>query len=232
MESGGNMLSLQIEGMPWERIKHVSVDREGESIINLRPKLDKVAHRLLCDVKLVDNVKVVTFRSAFNIENRTMVPVEVVVLDADGELSSIIRHMDPGEDCPVPIEAAYHNRIRLRPDRECRAAAAAEHLLTLPAAAGFEYNWSSESVGWQDLVKRSTRTLTCEANASGEAPFRFQCFTICDKQDPMSRVYPRLALRLRAPVEVENLLPYDIQYRIFDRNLNVRAACRSSLGIH
>lgn len=130
MESGGNMLSLQIEGMPWERIKHVSVDREGESIIALRPKLDKVAHRLLCDVKLVDNVKVVTFRSAFNIENRTMVPVEVVVLDAEGELSSVIRHMNPGEDCPVPIEAAYHNRIRLRPDRECPADGGAGRVLT------------------------------------------------------------------------------------------------------
>ena len=29
-----------------------------------------------------------------------------------------------------------------------------------------------------------------------------------------------MTLRLRAPIEVENLLPYDIKYRIFDKNTN------------
>ena len=32
------------------------------------------------------------------------------------------------------------------------------------------------------------------------------------------RKYPKLNLRLRAPIELENLLPYDIQYRIYDKN--------------
>lgn len=32
------------------------------------------------------------------------------------------------------------------------------------------------------------------------------------------RKYPKLSLRLRAPIELENLLPYDIQYRIYDKN--------------
>ncbi|KAN0063379.1 Vacuolar protein sorting-associated protein 13 [Thecaphora frezii] len=202
MDSGGNMLSLAIENMPWERLRHISVDREGEYLLNLRPKLDKVSHRLLCEVKLYDNVKYITFRSSFNVENRTMVPIEMVILDADGNLTDDIRSIAPGDDCPVPIEAAYHDRIKLRPD------------------PGFEYGWCQESLGWQDLVKKSTRVLTCKSNDSSEAPFRFQSFAIFDRQDPLSRVYPRLTLRLRAPVEIENLLPYDIQYRIFDKNLN------------
>jgi vacuolar protein sorting-associated protein 13A/C len=29
---------------------------------------------------------------------------------------------------------------------------------------------------------------------------------------------PRFNLKLRAPIELENLLPYDIQYRIYDKN--------------
>lgn len=33
------------------------------------------------------------------------------------------------------------------------------------------------------------------------------------------RVYPRISLRLRAPVEVQNLLPHDVRYRVFDKNL-------------
>ncbi|KAE8269165.1 hypothetical protein A4X09_0g3183 [Tilletia walkeri] len=201
-ESSSNTLSLQIEGMPWERLKHISVDREGEFPVSLRPKLNQVPHRLICDVKLKDNVKVITFRSSFQVENSTLVPVELVVLDTNGHLTSTIRKIPPGETCPVPIEAAYHNRIKLRPD------------------PGFDYGWSVESPNWQELTKKSTRVITCPTADKNEAPFKFQCYTEYDKQDPMSRVYPKLTLRLRAPVEIENLLPYDIQYRIFDKNLN------------
>ncbi len=202
MTSASNMLSLQVDGMPWERLKHISVDREGEFVLNLRPKLDKVSHRLLFEVRLQDNVKVITFRSTFKVENHTLVPVEITVVDEYGNPTDVIRKIAPSEDCPVPIEAAYHNRIRVRPD------------------PGFEYGWSDEAVNWQDLTKRSTRTLTCASSDRDEAPFRFQCYTSYDRQDPQSRMYPRLSLKLRAPVEVENLLPYDIQYRIFDKNLN------------
>ena len=202
MTSQSNLLSLQIEGMPWERLKHISVDREGEFVLNLRPKLDKVAHRLLFEVKLQDNVKVITFRSTFKVENHTLVPVELTVVDDAGNPTEMVRRIAPGEECPVPIEAAYHGRIRLRPD------------------PGFDYGWSEEAPHWQDLIKRSTRTITCMSQTPDEAPFRFQCYTSYDKQDPHSRLYPRLSLKLRAPVEVENLLPYDVQYRIFDKNLN------------
>ncbi|KAL9941010.1 hypothetical protein V8E36_000498 [Tilletia maclaganii] len=201
-ESSSNMLSLQIEGMPWERLKRISVDREGEFPISLRPKLNQVPHRLICEVQLKDNVKVITFRSSFQVENSTLVPVELVVLDTQGHLTDTIRKITPGETCPVPIEAAYHNRIKLRPD------------------PGFDYGWSVESPNWQELTKKSTRVITCPTADKDEAPFRFQCYTDFDKQDPASRVYPKLTLRLRAPVEVENLLPYDIQYRIFDKNMN------------
>ncbi|PWN25799.1 DUF1162-domain-containing protein [Jaminaea rosea] len=202
-EGGGNRLSVAFEGMPWERLKHLSVDREGETYHNLRPKIDKVAHRVVCDVRLKDNVKVITFRSAFKIENRTMVPVEMMILDAEGKAdSSNIRKIAPGQDCPVPIEAAFHSRIKLRPD------------------PGFEYDWSTESFGWQDLIKRSTRSIACKANEANEAPFRFQCYSLFDRQDPLTRQYPKVTLRLRPPVEVENLLPYDVQYRIFDKNMN------------
>ena len=32
------------------------------------------------------------------------------------------------------------------------------------------------------------------------------------------RKYSKLSLKLRAPIELENLLPYGIQYRIYDKN--------------
>ena len=33
------------------------------------------------------------------------------------------------------------------------------------------------------------------------------------------RIYPKISLSLRAPVEVQNLLPHDVRYRVFDKNL-------------
>lgn len=83
-----NSLTVVFDGMGWERLKHVYVDREGEHIHALRPKIDKVTHRLLCDVKLVDNVKVVTFRSTFLIENKSLVNAEMVIVDEHGKKAS------------------------------------------------------------------------------------------------------------------------------------------------
>ncbi|ORY90221.1 hypothetical protein BCR35DRAFT_261800 [Leucosporidium creatinivorum] len=194
-----NSLTVLFEGTSWDRLKHVFVDREGEHIYALRPKVDKVVHRLLCDVKLVENVKVVTFRSTFLIENKSLVNAEMVIVDEHGKKASQIYKIPPGGDCSVPIIAAYHNRIKLRPD------------------PGFGYAWSGDSLGWQDLVKRPTRAIVCKSQT--EAAFRFQAYAVHDKADPLIRVYPKITLRLRAPVEVQNLLPHDIRYRVFDKNL-------------
>lgn len=38
------------------------------------------------------------------------------------------------------------------------------------------------------------------------------------------RLYPRLTLTLRAPVELENLLPYDIKFRIHDKNTGLSSS--------
>ncbi|GAA94842.1 hypothetical protein E5Q_01496 [Mixia osmundae IAM 14324] len=196
--SSHNSLSVQIEGTAWERLRHINVDREGEQIHALRPKVDNTTHRVMCDIKLQDNVKIVTFRSAFRIQNMTLVPVEMVIVDSTGKKASSVYKIPPGEYCPVPIEAAYNQKLRIRPD------------------PGFGYLWSSESFDWQDLVKRPSRAIVCKSQEK-EASFRFQCFTEYDRNDPLIRVYPRLTLKLRAPIEIENLLPYDIRYRVYDK---------------
>ncbi|GAA5925213.1 hypothetical protein JCM10213_008734 [Rhodosporidiobolus nylandii] len=194
-----NSLTVAFEGVGWERLKHVYVDREGEHVHALRPKIEKVTHRLLCDVKLVNNVKVVTFRSTFLVENKSLVNAEMVIIDEHGKKASQIYKIPPGGECAVPILSAYHDRIKLRPD------------------PGFGYGWSSESLHWQDLVKRPTRAIVCKSQK--EAAFRFQTYAVHDKSDPLVRVYPKISLCLRAPVEVQNLLTHDIRYRVFDKNL-------------
>jgi vacuolar protein sorting-associated protein 13A/C len=43
---------------------------------------------------------------------------------------------------------------------------------------------------------------------------------VYDRQDPTARKYPKINLIIRAPIELENLLPFDLNYRVFDKNTN------------
>jgi vacuolar protein sorting-associated protein 13A/C len=79
------LLGVQFEGAIWECIKEIPVDREGETLYILRPKVNKITHRLVVDVKLKDNIKVVTFRSVLVIENRTLLTIEMLIVDEHGK---------------------------------------------------------------------------------------------------------------------------------------------------
>jgi vacuolar protein sorting-associated protein 13A/C len=110
-----NALGIQLQDTPWEALRGISVDREGEHVLALRPKLDKVSHQLMCEIRLDKNIKVVTFRSTFNVENETSLPIEMIIVDAHGKASGGAMKIDPGQSCPLPLEAAYEKRFRLRP---------------------------------------------------------------------------------------------------------------------
>lgn len=85
--------------------------------------------------------------------------------------------------------------------------------------AGFGYNWSTESIHWPNLVRTPAQTISCRyREGTTEAPFRFQGWAIFDVNDQVMRKYPKITLRLRAPIELENLLPNNLEYRIFDQN--------------
>lgn len=78
-----------------------------------------------------------------------------------------------------------NSRIRIRPDRKDTW-----HLtqfMLKDGLAGFEYSWSTESFHWQDLTKRPSRSIICRAQNPSDAPFRFQAFTIYDKNDPVTK---------------------------------------------
>jgi hypothetical protein len=89
--------------------------------------------RLLCEVKVQDNIKFVTIRSTYKIENQTLYPLELTLIDDTGHpvysLEKIGTKHDllvflsltllavPGQCYSLPIEAVKQHRIRLQPDR-------------------------------------------------------------------------------------------------------------------
>jgi vacuolar protein sorting-associated protein 13A/C len=201
-EGATGVVGVKLEGSGFDSITKISVSGEGESLYNLRPKKNGVQHRLLVEVKLgTDNVKYITFRSPLLVENNTQIPVEIGVFSPEEGHILKIEKIQPGDARPAPVGAAYKHSLIVRPDQ------------------GFGYSWSSDRLFWKDLLRRPTRTLTCRGEQDDQSPpFYFQMFASYNKKDPLTGVYPYMRIRLHAPVEIHNLLPYDFKYRIFDHD--------------
>ena len=201
-EGNSGYVGIKLEGSGFDTVERIGVNREGETLYNLKPRKDKVLHRLLVEVKLgSDNVKYITFRSPLLVENNTQIPVEIGVFSPEEGHLLKIEKITPGESRPAPIGAAFMHSLVVRPDQ------------------GFGYAWSNERLFWKDLLKRPTRTITCRGeNNEQSPPFYFQMNASFDKNDPMTTVYPYMRLKLHAPIELQNLLPYDFKYRIYDKN--------------
>lgn len=201
-EGASGMVGFRLGGSGFDTLSRIPVHREGEFLYNLKPKQDRIQHRILVDVKLgADNIKNITIRSPLLVENNTQIPIELGMFSPeDGHLLKIDK-IAPGDARPAPIGSVYMHSIVVRPDQ------------------GFGYSWSNERLFWKDLLKRPTRTITCRGEQDEQAPpFYFQLHAAFDKKDPLTGVYPYMRLRLQAPVEVHNLLPYDFKYRIYDSN--------------
>ncbi|TIB10448.1 hypothetical protein E3P92_03204 [Wallemia ichthyophaga] len=198
--SAHNSVGIQLDNTKWESVGRISVDKEGEQTYILKSKISKVLHRVVVDIRLQDTFKVVTFRSTYQVENSSHLPIEIVIIGGNGKPAGGVSKLTPGQSYALPIEAAYEKRIKIRPD------------------PGFGYAWSSEAFYWQDVMKNPSRSISCKASDHAEPSFKFQACADFDPADELTRIYPRLTLRLRSPIEIENLLPYDIKFRIFDKN--------------
>jgi vacuolar protein sorting-associated protein 13A/C len=111
------------------------------------------------------------------------------------------------------------------------------------APAGFGFGWSTESLRWEDLLAHPDRTVSCRAADDGGAPFRLNVWADYDRKDNgvrfvtgtrprddssliyrFRRSYPKLTVRMQPPLELENLLPFDIKYRVHDKNTSTSSS--------
>ncbi|KAK3724815.1 Vacuolar protein sorting-associated protein 13 [Vermiconidia calcicola] len=201
-EGQAGVIGVKLEGSGFDSVDRIPVNREGETLYNLKPRKDKVQHRMLVEVKLgTDNVKCIMLRSPLLVENNTQIPVEVGVYSPEEGHLLKIEKVPPGEARPAPVGAAFMHSLVVRPDQ------------------GFGYTWSDERLFWKDLLKRPVRTLTCQGESDNKSPpFYFQMQSVFDKNNPLTSIYPYQRIRLSAPIEIQNLLPYDFKYRIYDKN--------------
>ncbi|KAK3676016.1 Vacuolar protein sorting-associated protein 13 [Recurvomyces mirabilis] len=201
-EGQSGVIGVRLQGSGFDSIDRIQVSREGEDLYNLKPRKDKVQHRMLVEIKLgMDNVKYITLRSPLLVENNTQLPIELGVYSPEEGHLLKIEKIPPGEARPAPVGAAFMHSLVVRPDQ------------------GFGYTWSNERLFWKDLLKRPMKTISCAGESDQNSPpFHFQMQAVYDKNNPLTAVYPYMRIKLSAPVEVQNLLPYDFKYRIYDKN--------------
>ncbi|TFK30442.1 vacuolar protein sorting-associated protein vps13 [Coprinopsis marcescibilis] len=199
VSSGQHMIGIQFLEQSWEPLRGIPVEREGEYVFSLRPRSEKFPTRVLFEVKVVDNTKIVTIRSTYKVENLTLYPLELMLVDEQGHPVNSVERIIPGQDYALPIVAVTKYKVRIQPDQ------------------GFGYKWSSP-IRWEDLLSRKSFTIKCPHSDSKEAAFRLQAWAQMENNDLAAGKYPKINLRLRPPIELENLLPYNIEYRIYDKN--------------
>ncbi|KAI9512588.1 hypothetical protein F5148DRAFT_973480 [Russula earlei] len=205
--SGDSSITVQFPDQAWEILGAVPVDREGEYSFVLRPKTEKCYTRILCQVKVEASTKIVTLRSTYRVHNRTLYPLEIAIGEGgDGTSSSgvVVVKLAPGQDYSLPLVKVGKCKLKVQPDQ------------------GFGYKWSIPK-SLEDLVDAQagshSLTIHCDHKDPLEAAFRFHAFVKTDATGPpASWRYPKMDLDLMAPIQLENLLPYNLQYRIYDKD--------------
>jgi vacuolar protein sorting-associated protein 13A/C len=191
-------LGVRLKDSPYDPVRNISVTSVGEHLHILHPKTHRVLHRLLCEVKLEDDLKKIILRSALNVDNRTHFSVQARVSPSDSQ--PLVWSIEPGCSRAIPIQYVYDHPVEVRPD----------------PSLGF--SWAKETIQWKKLVSDSL-SMTCRPESGEErSDFYFQVDSVYDKTIPLTKVYPHMTVTLSAPIEIINLLPFDFDYRIYDKN--------------
>ncbi|SCW01107.1 LAFE_0D05226g1_1 [Lachancea fermentati] len=188
--SNMNILGVEVANKSYETILKIDTTSEGEEVYTLQPAVNGVHTRLACDLKLCeDNIKLVTIRSTFVLENSTSNDLEFML---NGDDSNLL-YIKPGETRSVPAEKAFNSRLFIRP-------------------AG-NYEWSDRSLNWKSLLSHP-QSISCRSQ-SDKSLFYFEIDGKYDENEPLARIFPHMKIIVSSPLILENLLPYDMKYKLF-----------------
>ncbi|RDW42663.1 hypothetical protein B0I73DRAFT_150485 [Yarrowia lipolytica] len=192
-------LSVRLMDSPFDVLHSISAVSEGEFLHVLKPRIAGVSHRLVVEITLnSDTIKEVLLKSAYTFTNHTQIEVDLG-LDDEGKVLPEVFHIAPGESRAVPIDRLRTCSVLIRP------------------AKGYGYGWC-KPLEWTQFLEKPPVVACKRINAEDDTLFFFQATAKYDRNEPLTRVYPHMEIVLSPPVEIENLLPYDLQYRIYDKS--------------
>ncbi|KAH3685434.1 hypothetical protein WICPIJ_003592 [Wickerhamomyces pijperi] len=188
-------LSLNLLGSGYSSVLQIPVDSQGEDVLMLEPAVNGVHNRIAVVIKLSDdNVKIITLRSTVTLLNDTQIPIFL----KSGEHEIIIK---PNTSKAVPIDEVYAGSFRIKP-----------HI-------NFSFDYCEQNLFWKRVTSGIIPVKCPATDREDPTCFYFQVEAKFDHNDPLAKIYPHMSIVISPPLEIENLLPYDISYRIYDRNL-------------
>ncbi|ODV94409.1 hypothetical protein PACTADRAFT_18111 [Pachysolen tannophilus NRRL Y-2460] len=202
VDNARGLLGVELVGSPYAKVNNISMRGEGEEIFMLQPAQNGVHNRLTCEISLrEDKIKKVVLKSTITIENDTLVTINVGFDLGDGDISKNSFRINPGESHALPIDYVYNAKVALQPE------------ISSPG-----FGWSVNKLYWKNLLY-SAESLKCEStNSSDKTNFYFQVQAQYDEEEALAKVYPHMKIVVSAPLEIENLLPFDMSYRIYDKS--------------
>lgn len=190
-----DVLNLELINSTYDNVTRIPVNNEGEQIYSLTPTVNGIHNRLVAEVTLgEDNVKSIILKSTITLENYTQVPV---LFKGASKTYSV----PPGSSRSIPINEVYDTEFAIKPDIKVA------------------FNWSENLLGWRSSLVNNRQSVKClSEDPDDPTNFFFEVEARYDKSEPLTKVYPHMKIIISAPLEIENLLPYDIGYRLYDRS--------------
>lgn len=193
------VLGIRLLQSPYNKITGISAIGEGEFLFPLDPPIEGVHNRLSCEITLgEDNVKTIWLRSTVKIQNDADILVAVKITGPDNSSKELV--IKSKMTSSLPIDLVYAGHFKIRP-----------HIDTL-------YNWSEEELHWRDKLNGSTPLCCPATDQKDKSSYYFHTEVQSDPEEPLAKIYPHMKFVISAPVEIENLLPFDLDYRLYDKN--------------
>lgn len=195
-DNNADVLGVKLLESDYQEVLDISASGEGEEIFTLNPPINGVHSRLVCEITLGDdNVKTIVLRSTVTVQNDSET---CITLKISGDSTTELK-IEPDETLALPIDAVYNGKMKIKPFMKT------------------QFNWSLESLEWKDLMAGST-PLTCSSIGTRESSnYYFQAEARYNQDEPLAQIYPHMTIVISAPLEIENLLPFDINFRLYDK---------------
>lgn len=202
VDNNKGSIGVELINSPYKCIESISLIGEGEELFMMVPSIQGVHNRLACSIKLTkENVKQIILKSTITVVNTTGVAISVgfgLSLQNDVNESHDI---EAGELFAIPIDRVYSDAIAIK-----------------PKIGNNSFRWSSSRIYWKKLYDSSI-TLECVSGDTNQNSSFY--FHISAKKHPgiIKKLYPHLQIIISAPLQIENLLPYNMKYQIYDKNI-------------
>lgn len=197
------VLGVKLLGSHYEQLNNMSATGEGEELFIMYPPVEGVHNRFSFEVVLgEDNVKTIYMRSTVLLQNDVENPICVKIWKAHEPESPFEMVVRPRESKAIPIDYVYSGCYNIRPHTD------------------IGYDWSELSLNWRSLIEANGSVpIRCTASAATDKlSYYYQVEAVYDKSEPLAKIYPHMKVIISSPVEIENLLPYDLDYRLYDKS--------------